>query len=229
MTWSDIIKKKLTKADMVAIFANLLPVYGVWFEGWSAIEAFIVYALETLIIGMLTVLKLLIATFAKGKDTWYNHGAKANVGGLFFVFFFIVHFGIFTAVQTTIFSQVAGITPNGSGMMHFFFHWYTYINKEIGIMLGGFLFSYLVNNFAPFIISADYKRKSMMLLMFEPYGRIFIQQFTVILGSMFLGFGFEKGFILVFAIAKIFFDVYINFEKMLNKNMVDLQKESTQQ
>ncbi|MFM9911056.1 MAG: DUF6498-containing protein [Chitinophagaceae bacterium] len=34
--------------------------------------------------------------------------------------------------------------------------------------------------------------------MFEPYGRIFIQQFTVMAGNFFLGFGASKIFMLVF-------------------------------
>jgi hypothetical protein len=219
------LKKKLTREDIAIIIANLIPVYGVWFEGWSAVEAFIVYALETLIIGMLTVLKLLIATLTKGRDTWYNKGTSTPVSGLFFVFFFILHFGIFAAVQTTVFSQTADITPKGSGAMHFFFHWYTYINKDIAIMLGGFLVSYLVSNFIPFLLNGDYRKKPMMLLMFEPYARIFIQQLTVILGSMFLSFGFGKGFILVFAVAKLFFDVYVNFNGAIDKSMKDLQED----
>jgi hypothetical protein len=62
------------------------------------------------------------------------------------------------------------------------------------------------------------------LVMFQPYGRIFIQQFTVILGSMFLGFGWGKGFILVFAFAKILFEVFFNFDEILNKSMADIKK-----
>lgn len=69
----------------------------------------------------------------------------------------------------------------------------------------------------------------MMKVMFQPYGRIFIQQFTVILGSMFLSFGFGKGFILVFASAKILFEVYFNFDTILNKAMKDMEKESGKQ
>ncbi|MBL7722039.1 MAG: hypothetical protein JNK98_08605, partial [Chitinophagaceae bacterium] len=56
-------RKKLTLADLILIAANLVPVFGVWFLGWDAVEAFIVYALETMIVGILTVGKLLVATF----------------------------------------------------------------------------------------------------------------------------------------------------------------------
>jgi hypothetical protein len=53
--------------------------------------------------------------------------------------------------------------------------------------------------------------------MFQPYGRIFIQQFTVIIGSIFLSFGAGQIFVLVFAIIKILFEVMIDFESILKK------------
>jgi hypothetical protein len=219
-------KPKLTREDIILIAANLIPVYGVWFLGWSGTEVFIVYALETLIIGMLTLLKMAVITVARKKDTWYNQGSSTNVSGLFFMLFFLLHFGLFAAVQTSIFSQSADITPPGSGLLHFFFHWYTYVNKDIAIMLSGFVVSYFVRSFFPFIVKGEYKTISMMRVMFQPYGRIFIQQFTVILGSMFLTFGFDKGFILVFAVAKIFFEVYANFDHIIDKSMAELEKKN---
>jgi Family of unknown function (DUF6498) len=222
-------KKKLTQGDIFLIIANLVPVYGVWFEGWSAVEAFIVYALETLLIGIITIMKMLVATFFRGKDTWYNQGSSQQVSGFFFIVFFILHFGLFALVQTTIFSQAAGITAPGKGMMHFFFHWYEYINKDIGIMLIALGVGHLAKNFMPFVLSGQYKTVSMMLLMFQPYGRIFIQQFTVILGSMFLSFGFGKGFILVFALAKTFFEIAVDFDGIIEQSMTKIKKGSGKQ
>ena len=40
------------------------------------------------------------------------------------------------------------------------------------------------------------------------------QQFVVILGSMFLSFGAGKIFILIFVIAKIFFELFVNFNRL---------------
>ncbi len=223
------IKKTLTRDDIFIIVSNLVPVFGVWFLGWSAVEAFTVYAMETLIIGILTVLKLLIATIYRGKDTWYNEGSSTRVSGLFFIFFFIMHFGIFALVQTSIFSEVAGITAPGKGATHFFFHWWEYITEDIAYMLSGFVISYLARSFVPFLLHEEYKHHSMMRLMFQPYGRVFIQQFTVILGSMFLSFGFGKGFILVFALAKIFFEAFADFSGILNKTMDELERKNSGQ
>jgi hypothetical protein len=219
-------KKNLSTTDLLLIAANILPVAGVWFLGWNATEAFIVYALETMIVGMLTIVKMLIVTFYKGKDEWHANGSTTLQSGFFFIFFFILHFGLFALVQTTIFSQAAHITPQGSGMLHFFFNWHTYINTDIAYMLAAFIISYIARSLIPFILNGDYKTTPLMLIMFQPYGRIFIQQFTVILGSMFLSFGLGKAFILVFAVAKTLFELYIDFDGLLNKSMTELKKQS---
>lgn len=222
-----LIKRKLTPGDIFLITANLLPIYGVAFLGWNAIDAFIVYALETLIIGVITVMKIALVTFVRKKDQWYNQGTTTSVSGLFFIAFFILHFGLFAAVQTSIFSETAGITKPGKGMLHFFFHWYEYINKDIAIMLGTITFGHLARSFVPFVLSGEYKTVSMMKLMFQPYGRIFVQQFTVILGSMLLIFKWQTGFMIVFAAVKIFFEMIVHFDGIISRSLDDLEKQST--
>lgn len=216
--------RKLTQSDILIIAANLLPVYGVWFLDWPPVEAFMVYAMETMIVGIMTVLKLLVCTFAKGSDDWSNNGTVTKMSGFFFIFFFIVHFGLFALVQTGIFAQTAKIGPPGAGMFHFFFNWYTYINKEIGYMLMAFIIGYLSKSFIPFLLNGDYKKQPMMLIMFMPYGRIFVQQFTVILGSMFLSLGAGKVFILIFVLAKLAFELLMNFEALLKKSTEEMNK-----
>lgn len=201
------------------IAANAVPVLGVWFQGWSAAGAFTVYAMETLILGILTVIKMIIISIASPRHEWKSEGKTTMRTGLPFILFFIAHFGIFALVQTTIFAQSAGITPPGKGMTHFFFHWYEYITPEIAWMLGGFVLYYIGRNLIPFLVHGDYKKASMMVVMFQPYGRIFIQQFTVILGSMFLELGVGKFFILVFAAARTFFELYFNFDSMIGQAM----------
>jgi hypothetical protein len=219
-----VLKRRLTRGDLYLIAANLLPVYGVWVLGWNAIEVFVVYALETLILGMLTVVKLIIASMHGNRHDWYAGGHKSKQSGLLFIVFFIIHYGLFAAVQTSIFSESAGINPPGSSMLYFFFHWYHYINQNIALMLGGFLVSYMANSFIPFIVNREYKTTPMMKLMFQPYGRIFIQQITVILGSMVLVVGDGKVFVLIFALVKIYVDVYLNFDALLNRSLKDMEQ-----
>lgn len=224
------IKKTLTQSDYFLIAANLLPVAGVWLWNWSPKEVFMVYALETVIIGLFTLVKMGIVTAVRKTDIWYNGASRTNQSGLFFMFFFIVHYGFFVAIQTGMFIQVSGIGKSlHRGFFDFFLHWPQYLGNDAYYMLAGFFISYGFNMYWNFLRTRQYRTISMMQLMFQPYGRIFIQQFTVIFGSLFLEFGAGKIFILIFAAVKIWFEVFINYDGILNKAMDDLKKESGKQ
>ena len=218
-TWKDITKKKLTQSDWSLLVANLLPVVGVWFFDWSAHEVFLVYCLETIIIGFFALLKMLITGLIKKNDEWQTTGGSTIKQPFwFFMFFFLIHYGFFVAVQMGIFFSVSGIgDQNGITISNFFSKWPSLLTNDAYIMLGVFIVSYCFRFISDFILSGDYKTSSLGYLMFQPYGRIFVQQVTVILGSMLLSFGAGKIFILVFAIIKIFFEVFIDFDLLIKK------------
>lgn len=208
-------KKKLFTSDYLLIIVNLIPLYGVWLEGWNASQVFLVYCLETVIIGIVNVLKMACVTiFVRKKDTWQNGGISTMLSGWFFIFFFIVHYGFFVFVQTQIFFSVSGLVPGG-----FFLTSYAKIPALLDdngrLMLLIFVAYYTLQNIFDFFLSGSYKTISLGRLMFEPYIRIFVQQFVVILGSMFLSFGAGKIFILIFIIVKIFFELSVNFNRLL--------------
>lgn len=54
-------------------------------------------------------------------------------------------------------------------------------------------------------------------LMFQPYVRIFIQQFVLISGSMFLVFGLGKIFIVIFVLARFYMELFLNIDNRINK------------
>jgi hypothetical protein len=97
-------KRKLSVSDLLLIVVNLIPLYCVWFEGWNASQVFLVYCLETVIIGLATVIKMASVTlFVKKSDVWQNGGSSTMVSGWFFILFFIMHYGFFVFVQTQLF------------------------------------------------------------------------------------------------------------------------------
>jgi hypothetical protein len=117
-----------------------------------------------------------------------------------------------------IFFSVSGIgDDNGITFWNFFSKWPSLLTNEAYIMLGIFIISYGFRLTTDYILTGDYKTSSLGYLMFQPYGRIFIQQVTVIIGSMFLSFGAGKVFILIFAAIKIFFEVFIDFDLIMKK------------
>ena len=217
-TWKDVTKRRLSQGDWSLLIANLIPVIGVWFLGWSAKEVFLVYCLETILIGGFTLLKMLMAGLVVKNDVWQTQGKVSKQPFWFFMLFFIVHYGIFVAVQMGIFFSVSGIgNEHGITFWNFFSQWPSILTNEAYIMLGVFIVSYAFRMTTDFILNGEYKTASLGYLMFQPYGRIFIQQVTVILGSMFLSFGAGKVFIFIFAAIKIFFEVFIDFDLITKK------------
>ncbi len=208
-------KRKLTINDFLLIVVNLIPLYGVWFEDWDAKQVFLVYCLETVIVGLINVIKMACVTiFVKKKDVWENGGSTTMQSGWFFIFFFIIHYGFFVFIQTQMFFGITGMIPDGSMLMR-----YSKIPELLGpngrLLLIIFIAYYTVQNLFGFFNSGYYKTVSMGRLMFEPYMRIFVQQFVVILGSIFLSFGAGRIFILIFVIAKIYFEIFVNMERYL--------------
>ncbi|MBK8610330.1 MAG: hypothetical protein IPL84_10395 [Chitinophagaceae bacterium] len=209
--------RKLTISDYFLIIVNLIPVYGVWFEGWNAAQIFLVFCLETVIIGVFNIVKMACVTlFVKPKDVWNSEGTITKVSGLFFIIFFTVHYGFFVFIQTQIFFSVSGILENKS-----FFSSYRDIPRALGsdgqLVLLIFIVYYTLQTFYDFFLSGEYKTISMGKLMFQPYGRIFIQQFVVIAGAVFIAMGLNTIFIMILVFVKLGFDLFINFDDFLNK------------
>ncbi len=210
------IKRKLTVSDLLLIIINLIPLFGVWFLGWDAKRIFVVYAMETVIVGIINVLKMsFVSLFVKKKDVWENNGGSSMQSGWLFVFFFMVHYGFFVFVQTQIFFKVCNFDGDHSLLFN-----YGKIPAILGddgkLVLLIFILYYTVESLYSFFNTGNYKSISMGRLMFEPYIRIFSQQFIVIIGSIFLTFGAGKIFILIFVMVKVFFEIFLNYNRLLD-------------
>lgn len=218
----DMFKRTIHPSEYFLIAANILPVIGVLAWGWSPIEVFIVYCLETIIIGILTLVKMGIVTITRNQESWQTAGGKSVKPGLALMIFFIFHYGMFVAIQMGLFFSVSGIASKANiGFFNFFYKWPSLLNKDALIMLIAFFFCYGFKMLVDFIFTGKYKTATLAGLMFEPYIRIFIQQFTVILGSIFLTFGAGKIFIIIFAMIKIAFELFIDYGKIINEEKLE--------
>jgi hypothetical protein len=218
MEFSRVIKRKLTEADWFLIIGNLVPVYGAWFRNWDGKEIFLVYCLETVIIGLFTLVKLFIATASRKTDWWQNNNSRIKVHGLFFIFFFLLHYGLFVTVQVSVFLGFTSVNSNvNPSLLQLVFHPSLYLDRHAWLMLSVFVFCYGYENLFGFIMNNDYRAKPFMRIMFEPYMRIFVQQLTVLLGGFILAFGAGSTFIFVFVLVKIFFTVFVDYDSLLKK------------
>jgi len=225
-------KRGLIATDYLLILVNLVPLYGVWFEGWDARMVFLVYCLETIIIGIMTILKMAALTlFVKTEEKWKINGKSSRQTGWFLILFFTLHYGIFVFVQTQLFFGVSGLMK-GTSMMSGYAQIPALLGNEGKILLAIFICYYTLETIFNFFLSGEYKRISLARLMFQPYGRILIQQFVVILGSMFLTFGAGRIFILVFVVIRIFAEVFLRFDRLLKlaeRKVLEDNESSSQQ
>ena len=80
---------RISPALLALIFANLIPIWGVFFKGWSSAEILIVYWLENVAVGLINILKILTN----------RHEKTLRPAAIFLAVFFTVHYGIFTFVH----------------------------------------------------------------------------------------------------------------------------------
>ncbi len=220
------IKRKLNSGEIFLIIANLLPVYGVWFQNWSFTHIFLVYCMETIIIGFFTIIKMGIISFSGQTKPWEANQGLKPYHGLFLILFFLIHYGMFVMIQTTMFLKIAMPGSNIS-----LINLITDPGKHLGqdgiLLLSAFVFGYGYENLSVFVLKNEYRTKSVSRIMIEPYPRIFIQQFTVIIGAFFLMLGSGKIFMLVFAAVKTWFTVFVDYEKVFKKaNLKSVSQES---
>ena len=206
-------KRKLSPADWFTVLINIIPLWGVWFNGWDPKQIFLIYCAESIIVGLFTILKMLIVTQIKKKDVW-DEPSGTEVSGYFFIFFFIVHYGFFAAIQLMFFFGASKIIDT-INPLEALSKLPAALDSYAKTLLWGFVAVYSVRMVIDFIFSGEFKKASLGILMFSPYIRIFIQQFVVILGGFILSFGAGKVFMLVFVLVKIFFEVFVNYERAL--------------
>ncbi|MEZ5033754.1 MAG: DUF6498-containing protein [Chitinophagaceae bacterium] len=210
-------KRNIQSSDYFLIIANLVPVIGVLAWGWSPTEVFIVYCLETIIIGLLTLVKMIIVNIARRQENRSAAGVRGTIPIIGLLLFFIFHYGMFVAVQMGIFFNVSGIASKSNiGFLSFIYKWPSLLSHDSFIMLMAFFFCYVLQMLVDFILNQKYRSASLLGIMFAPYVRVFVQQFTVIFGSIFLSFGAGKIFIIIFAFIKIVFEVLLDFNKLYN-------------
>lgn len=221
-------KTNKTFANALLIAANMVPLVGAIFYGWDGKGIIVLYILETVMIGILNVFKMFIAYFS-GANRFADKSDTGNVKGLAIIPFFIFHYNFFIFVQSVLFFAFSSIWSKGRGPEPFNIigNFSLYINEETAIALGSLLISNLYFLINDFIVSGKYKIEPLDKLMFQPYKRIFLQQFLVIIGGfIFMLSGQVIAVLVLFVLLKTtgdFFSAnYLNNPKVrqwLAKNM----------
>lgn len=189
------VRVQFTLPILFLIAANLVPLFGVIFLGWSVGNILILYWLESVLIGLLNIVKILTA---RGKNS--KKRSAASLGGkIFLAIFFTFHYGIFTLVHGVFVADIfegreALAQMNESGTLLF-------------VMLGFVLshgFSLGVNYFG----KAEYHARSPDQQMIAPYGRVIVMHIVILLGgALVMTFGSPIWALIVLIVLKTMIDI----------------------
>jgi hypothetical protein len=177
--WLRALQQPLVLAGLAV---DLFPIYGVIAFGWNAVPLVMLYWMENIIAGVMTIPRIFIS------------GASFGVGGfllgLFLCVFFVFHYGLFCAVHGTFLmafiamgngtlAEGADIMMDVPAMFTFGMNsaphveWFVY--AIIGFQLAVLLWE--------FVIKGEWKNTNPMAEMFAPYGRIIILHFAIFAGA----------------------------------------------
>jgi hypothetical protein len=200
---------------IVLVVANLLPIYGVLFFGWDAFSIVLLYWAENLIIGFYNILKM---AFAKVNNP------IENLGKLFTIPFFIIHYGGFVAVHGMfiffLFGKDKGNTmfPIGHAWPCFLIfvqllfnvirHYWTTIPNDMKYAIGSLFLSHGVSFVHNYILAGEYKTSISKDLMSQPYSRIFVMHIAILAGAFLTAMiGSPIGVLIVLIVLKTIIDV----------------------
>ncbi|OYW42989.1 MAG: hypothetical protein B7Z38_03160 [Rhodobacterales bacterium 12-64-8] len=179
MSWVRALGQPLV---IVGLVVDLFPIYGVIAFGWNAVPLVMLYWMENIIAGVMTLPRIFIsgATF----------GAGGLAMGTFLSAFFVFHYGLFCAVHGT-FLMLFIAMGNGTmteqepimmdvfGMFNF--------GMNSGLHVDWFVYAIIAFQVLVFVweflIKGEWKNTNPMVEMFAPYGRIIVLHFAIFAGA----------------------------------------------
>lgn len=201
------------------VVANLFPLAGVLWFGWGVFDVLTVYWVESGIIGLLNVPKILLArgkneddsTFAatingrpldlSGPDrSTFVDGPRVYAANVPVAVFFVLHYGIFWIVHGVFVlfglpefaGALVGRIDVGAALLG---------SAVMGASHGG---SFVVN----FVGREEYRDVSSAQQMSAPYRRVFVLHLTIVLGAfLVVSFGSPVVLVALLVVLKTGFDV----------------------
>jgi hypothetical protein len=155
----------LNLSTIILIIANLFPIFGVLYLGWSLPNILYLYWAESAIIGFFNILKMATA-----------QGGEPPKNKLFFTCFFMIHYGLFMVVHFVFLTIILLKAFEAQGLN---------IGLLSSIRWGLILLflSYSSSFLANYIGKGEYKSASEKVLLLQPYGRIVVMHLTILLGT----------------------------------------------
>ncbi len=200
------------------IGANLIPLAGVLFFGWSVATVLYTYWIESGIVGLLNVPKMLLAS-GGGQPLSAVGAAGGMAGRVGLAAFFLAHYGIFWVVHGVFVTVLTG------GFLAFGF------GDPIGNVLadGGLLLAalaLLMSHGASFLLNyvgrGEYRNATLAGQMFAPYGRVFALHIAIVLGgALVIGARQPEFMVALLVLVKIAFDLALHLRAHRGRALAD--------
>ena len=167
-------------AVVALVVANLIPLIGVLFFGWSVWNILVIYWLENGIVGLINVLKMSIATgdeVTPGVTFMVNGRPATSATKMGLIPFFIVHYGIFWFVHGIFVLTLPAFFSlmSDDGM--------TLDLGPVVFAALGLAISHGLSFWWNFLHGGEYRRTAAAALMFAPYKRLVALHITIIFGA----------------------------------------------
>ncbi|QEG35531.1 DUF6498-containing protein [Bythopirellula goksoeyrii] len=238
-----------TKPSVLSLIAaNMIPLLGVLFLGWSTFAIVVIYWAENVIIGAINVLKMLtcaptietmhLANVTEKQLAGNSKAAKKllaqqsstmpvahHASKLFFVPFFIFHYGMFCFVHGVFVFSLLGRAddmPFGGPLElgpHFLKQlWHENLLWAVLALAASHLYSYFTN----FLYRGEYRRVTVQQLMFQPYGRIVVMHVAILLGAfLIVALGSPVWMLVILIIGKTLMDVGLHLAEREHNSTID--------
>jgi hypothetical protein len=194
-------------ALIALIVANVIPLLGVLFLGWSVWNILIIYWLENGIVGAFNILKMARAEGTSsdpGPALMINGQPASSMSRFGLMPFFAMHYGIFWFVHGIFVFTLpafAILSPGAADEMTI---------EPGSILVAGFALavSHGLSFWWNYLRGGEYRRATAASLMFAPYRRLIVLHLTIIFGGMAIMFtGAPAAAVAILVLVKTALDV----------------------
>jgi len=176
--------RHLFPSSAVLILSNLVPLWGVVFQGWDVFAILFLFWSENMVIGVFNVLRMVVVRPKTAGD---------SIMRIFMIPFFTFHYGMFTLAHGVfVLAFFSGIdfnnVPEASAQSAPWTLLFTLISHrlprvEFLVAFAALFASHAVSFFSNFIGRGEFRITDVNELMMRPYGRVIVLHVTILAGG----------------------------------------------
>lgn len=169
---------RLAPSVILLILANLLPLVGVLWWGWSVFSVMFLFWLENIIVGLLNIPRILLAS---GDEENSGHKIFSRI---FSAAFFSFHYGFFTFVHGAFVFSMFGEEQYGEPTLALV--WHLLGEQHLYWAILALFISHLASLILNYLLGGEYRLVTVKEMMKKPYGRIVVLHLGIIFGGIVL-------------------------------------------